>query len=133
MVQCSNHVSYQLPNHIARIRKLIRSIESTDPKSLAAIAKFETGNDLMSDFEAMASHVLPCDSIASNKAPAKNDRHNVLDLNTSSVVGGRTCQNLDLRFYDRKEHDTLSIEDRKTLRDWRVSNPKEFGQSRKRV
>ena len=116
MVQCSNHVSYQLPNHIARIRKLIRSIESTDPKSLAAIAKVEIDGNLMSDFEAIAACVLPRDPTASNKASANSDRHNASEASTSSMVRGGTHKNLDLRFYDQKEFRTLSAEDEKTLR-----------------
>ena len=87
----------------------------------------------MSDIEAMAACVLSCDPVANNKAAAKSDRHNASELNTSSMVWGRTRQYLYLRFYDRKEHGTLSIEDMKALRDWRLSNPKEFGKFRKRV
>ena len=44
-------ISYKLPNHATRVRKLIRNVESTDPKSLAVIAKIETDDNLMSDFE----------------------------------------------------------------------------------
>ena len=55
MVQCSSHVIYQLPNDLMRVTKLIRSIESSDPKLLAAIAKVETDKSLKSDFEGMAA------------------------------------------------------------------------------
>ena len=102
MVQHSNHVSYQLPNHTNRVRKLIRSVESTDPKLLAAIAKVEIDDDSMSDFEAIAACVLLCDPAANNKASAKSDRHDMLEANASSMVRGRTRKNLDLRFYDQK-------------------------------
>ena len=56
--------------HPTRVRKLIRSVESTDPKSLVAIAKIKTDDNLMSDFEAMAAHMLPCDPVANNKVSA---------------------------------------------------------------
>ena len=133
MVQYSNYISHQLPNHATRVRKLIRSIELTDPKLLAVIAKVETDDDLMSNFEAMVAYVLLCDPLANNTSSSKSDRHNVSELNDSSMIGGRTCQNLDLRFYDQKDFRTLNIEYEKKLRDWRESNPKEFGQSKKRV
>ena len=48
-------MSYQLPNDLARSRKLIRSIESSDPKLLATIAKVETDDNLKSDVVAMAA------------------------------------------------------------------------------
>ena len=119
--------------HLSRVMKLIRSVEPTDPKSLAAIAKVEIDDNLMSYFEAMAACVLPHGLVANNKASAKSDRHGVSQLNDSSMVRSRTRQDLDLRCYDRKECSNLSIQDKKTLRDWRASNLKEFGQSRKRV
>ena len=77
--------------------------------------------------------MLLCDPAVNNKASAKSDRNNASELNDSSMVGNRNRQNLDLRFYDRKEYGTLSIDDRKKLRNWRAPNPKEFGQSMKRV
>ena len=55
MVQCSIHASYQLPNDLARVRKLIRSIESSDPKLLAAISKLQIEDDLNLDFEVMSA------------------------------------------------------------------------------
>ena len=113
MIQYSNHVSCQPPNHATRARKLIRSVELTYPKSLAAIDKVETDDNLMSDFEEIAAHVLPHDPAANNKASAKSDLCNVSELNVSSMVGGRTRQNLDLRFYDQKEFRTLSIKDKR--------------------
>ena len=46
------------------------------------------------------------------------------------MVGGRTLQSLGFRFCDQKEFRTISVQDEKALRDWRASNPKEFGQSK---
>ena len=56
IVQCSNHIIYQIPNYATRVRNLIRSIESTGPKLLATIVKVETDDNLMFDFEAMAAY-----------------------------------------------------------------------------
>ena len=111
MVQCSNHVISQLTSLTNRDRKLIRSVESTDPKSLVAIAKVETDDNVMSDFEVMAIHVLRYNPAANNEALAKSDERDVLEKSASSMVGSRTRQNLDLRFYGQKEFRTLSIQD----------------------
>ena len=64
MVQCLSHLDIQLTNDLTRVRKPIRSIGSSDPKLLAAIAKVETDEDLKSDFDAMAYYILPCDHVA---------------------------------------------------------------------
>ena len=49
------------------------------------------------------------------------------------MVGGM-CQNtkLDLRFYNYKEHKILSKNCTNMLREWQLSYPTEFGQSKKR-
>ena len=46
---------------------LIRSVESSDPKLLAAIAKVETNESLKSDFEVMSAYILPCDPVAKTR------------------------------------------------------------------
>ena len=80
----------------------------------------------MSDFETMAACMLPHEPVANNEASAKSDRNNVLEASALSIVRGRTRKNLDLCFYDQKEFRILSAEDKKTLRDWKESNPEEF-------
>ena len=133
MVQCSIHASYQLPNDLARVRKLIRSIESSDPKLLAAISKVETEENLKSDFEAMAAYIMPCYPLANDKANSnRNEKHSVSDSSVASMVGGRNQKDLDLRFYDIKECKTLSVDDKTSLKEWRLSHPDGFGQSKKR-
>ena len=72
MVQCSNYISHQLPNHATRVRKLIRSVESADPKLLVAIAKVETDDNSMSDFKAIPACIHPHDPAVRNKASAKS-------------------------------------------------------------
>ena len=80
MVQLSSHVSFQLPNDLARGRKLIHSIESSDPKLLAEIAELETNNKLKSDFEEMTSCILPCDHVSNNNADSnKNEKCSASD------------------------------------------------------
>ena len=71
----------------------------------------------MYDIEATAARMLPCDPVANNKASDKSDRYNASELKASSIVGGVTRQNLDLRFNDQKEFHTLIFQDKKTLRD----------------
>ena len=82
----------------------------------------------------MEAHVLPHDPVANNKANSnKSEKHSVLDANVESMVGGRNKKYLDLRFYDYKECKTLSIDDKTALKEWRLSYPDEFGQSKRKI
>ena len=134
MVQCSSRTSYQLHNDITHVIKLIRSIESSDPKLLVAIAKLETDETLKSDFEGVAAYILLHDPVANDETNSnKTEKCSMLDASVASMVGGRHQKDLHLHFYDFKEHKTLSVEDKTSLKEWRLSHPDEFGQSKKRV
>ena len=90
IVQLSINLDYQLPNDLARVRKLIRSIESFDPKLLATIATVETDEVLKSDVEAMTAYILPCDPATNNKDDSnKNEKCSVSDAGVVPMVGGR--------------------------------------------
>ena len=55
------------------------------------------------------------------------------DASFASMVRSRNKKDLDLRFYFYKEHETLSIDDKAALKDWRLSHTDEFGQSKRKV
>ena len=55
MAQCSSLISYQLPNDLTRVTKLTSSVESSNPKLLAAVAKVENDESLKSNFEGMTA------------------------------------------------------------------------------
>ena len=137
LVACSDHIDYQLPNGLTRVRKLVRSIECSDPKLLATIAQAESDKTMKSDFEATASFILPSDPVANNKAttPNKNDGGIMSDANAKvSSVGGRDgSTGVDLRFHKREEHRTLSKEKKATLRKWRTGNPEAFEKSKRKA
>ena len=123
-----------MPNDLKRVSKLIRNIESLDPKLLGEIAKVENSEGLKSDFEAMAAHIFPYDHVANNKAYLnKNKKHNVSDSGIVSMVRDRYQKNkLDLRFYNFGEQKPLSDNDKHVLHEWQLSHPTDFGQSEKR-
>ena len=114
MVKWSSYLDHQLSNDQTRDMKLMRSIESSDPKILAAIAKVETVEELKTDFEAIEAWILPHDHWANNKAYSNaNDKCSVSDAVIVSMVGGIDQENkLDLRFYDFKEWKTLGENDK---------------------
>ena len=104
IVQCSNHISLQLPNNLVRARKLIHGIESSDLKLLVEIVQVETNDKLKSDFEEMVACILPYNPVSNKKTNSnKNGKHSASDARVSSIVGGRDQKTkLDLRFYDIK-------------------------------
>ena len=123
-----------MPKYFIRVRKLIRSIGSSDSKLLAAIVKGETDKKLKSDIEAMAAYILPHVPVANDEANYnENHKHSVSDASVASMVGGRNQMNLYLRFFDIREYKTLSVYDKIALKGWRFPHPDEFGQSKKRV
>ena len=68
-------------------------------------------------FEAMEAYILPHDPVANKKAnPNKNEKQSVSDASITSIVGGRNQKDLDLHFYDIKEHKTLSVDDKIALK-----------------
>ena len=61
----------------------------------------------------MAACILPHYPVANNKAkPNKIEKCSVSNARVASMVGDRNHKNLDHRFYDIKEHKTLSIDDK---------------------
>ena len=123
LAACSDRAEHQLPNELARARNLLRSVECSDPKLLAAIAQVESNKTLKSDFEEMASLILPSDPVANNDAttPNKNDRGLIPGAKVGiSSVGGRDGRTgVDLRFHEREECRILSKQAKATLCRWR--------------
>ena len=99
-----------------------------------SIAKVENDKNLKSDFEGMTAYVIPHDPVANNEANSnKTGKHSVSDANIESMFGDRNKKDLDLNFYDNKECKTLSIDDKEVLKDWRLSHPDKFGQSKRKL
>ena len=88
----------------------MRSIESSDPKLIGAIAKAETDEELKSDFEAMTAHILLYEPVSNNKANSnQNEKWSVSDAGITSMVGVRDQETKScLRFYVFKEGKNLS-------------------------
>ena len=77
MVQCAEHVSYQLPNGHSRVGYLLTAIKCPDPELQAAIAMVKQDaavGGMRSDFERAVAHLLPCCPVARKKAQQKRLR-----------------------------------------------------------
>ena len=127
-------MDYQLPNRLIHIRKLVHSIECSNPKLLATIAQVESDKS-MNDFEAIVSFILLSNPVTNNKATTSNKSNGGIISNTnakisSASVGGHDRSiGIDLRFHKREEY-TLSKESKITLRKWQASNLEVFEKSK---
>ena len=74
MDACTQHVSYQLPNELTRVRYLLDVIENDDAGLQATMAGVEqdTGpGGMRSDFEKAAAHLLPKDLVIKRRLTIK--------------------------------------------------------------
>ena len=83
----------------------------------------------------MTASILPCDHMTNNKAYSnKNNKCNVSDAGIVPIAGYRDRESKTDRFFcDIKECKNLSNKYMSLLREWCLSNPTEFGQSKKRI
>ena len=113
MQACTQHVPYQLPNGLTRVRFLLDAIENDDAGLQAAIAGVEqdTGvGGMRSDFEKAAAHLLPKDPVvkkrlsANKRSAAEISSTNVVDDKRKTGIGST---GVHFRYYKPEEYDKL--------------------------
>jgi hypothetical protein len=127
MEQCTQHVSFQLPNYHTRVGFLLDGIQSSDAELNATIAQIkadDVANGKRGDFEAMASFLLPYDPVAKKRQNASKRDHDLIvsDVtgNVSSSFGnkpGLGKTGVHLRYHTKDEYKALSNEQK--LKEWR--------------
>ena len=151
MVQCAEHVDYQLPNGHSRVGYLLDAIETSDPRLQAAMesVRSDTGpTGMSSDFEAAVAHLLPSCPVARKKAANKRPSNQISSVETENgdskavvgafggKVGKGSKTGVQLRYHTKKEYSTLSQEEKEELSEWRISTgqkkPKDSGANTKK-
>ena len=129
MCQCAEHVDFQLPNALTRVKYLLEGIENADPTLQAALAlvRCDEGADgKVNDFEATAAFILPSDPTSSQKRGKKRGANvSSFDANASSssmkfAKGPDT--GVELRFHESAEYHNLTSEQQDELRAWRLTS-----------
>ena len=125
MVQCSEHVEYQLPNEYTRVGYLLDAIESKEPDLQAAMALVR--NDTVpggkrNDFEAAAAFLLPHDPVAKKRATAKRPQVEISTVDSTDLKSGIGKTGVELRYHTYAEYTKLSTEQKKELSEWRGKN-----------
>ena len=127
MQACSQHVQFQLPNELTRVRNLLDAIENDDAGLQAAMASIEQDagpGGMRGNFELAAAHLLPKDPVTKKRLQAgKRSAAEIASTTATSTRGksGIGSTGVHLRYHKPAEYDKLSAEQKKELSDWRKS------------
>lgn len=141
---CTEQVPYQLPNEHSRVGFVLEAIECSDAGLQAAMASIRTDNGvggMRSNFEAMATHLLPYDPVAKKNANKKRANDNISGVDGAASVGAAAAAKPDtkdgigktgvhLRWYAPSEYYELSDPQKAELYEWRKANPEKVKESR---
>jgi len=143
MVQCAEHVDYQLPNAQTRVKYLLEAIKCSDAGLQAAMAMIRNDDGpagKLNDFELTAAYLLPYDPVAKRKSiKGSSDAHasiaeSAAEVSSTSTSGkpaiGKT--GVHLRWYKAKEFAKLSKVQKRELTEWRQSRNNKDEPSSKR-
>lgn len=137
MVQCAQHVSFQLPNEHTRVGYLLDAIQTSDAGLQAAIAQIKTDDAPMgkrNNFEDSASYLLPYDPVAKKRqVTGKRDHDSTISDVTAEVSAGFGTKvgvgktGVHLRWHTKPEYAKLPLDQKKELAEWRKKTEGETG------
>jgi hypothetical protein len=133
MQAAAEHVTHQLPNEHSRVGCLLDAIQCNDAGMQAAMASIKTDQTvagMRNNFEAAATHLLPCDPVQKKRVEQGSKRGSA---DISDVTGGDDAQvssfgakkgtgsssGVPLRCHAKGEHDKLNKRQKDDLREWR--------------
>ena len=116
--ECNTHIGTAIPNDPQWVEYLLESITSQDPSLQAAMGNVRANtNNLRSDFEATANHLIEVDPYRRSTTRGPQSQNKV--ANVSSVTfAGRGNSGVDLRWHTRKEFKALTSEQKDELCQW---------------
>ena len=129
MQQCSEHVSFQLPNELTRVKYLLDAIDNSNAELQAAIAMIRQDDEAdgkMNNFEAAAAYLIPCDPVAKkqqvgSKRPAADISSANIQNRHKKKKAGMGVTGVELRFHNRAEYNKLNKLQKAELYEWRKS------------
>ena len=116
---CASHINNAVPNMSQRVEYLLESIICQDSSLQAAMGNIRANtNNMRSNFEAAASHIIEVDPYRrSSNQQGNNNRGK--QANVSAVTfAGRGKTGVDLRWHTRKEFSSLTGEQKDELTSW---------------
>ena len=129
MTACTQHVQYQLPNELTRVRYLLDALENDDAGLQAAMAGVEADNGpggMRSDFEKAAAHLIPKCPVVKKRLTAT--KRTVAEISATSVVdnkpkSGIGLSKVHLRYHTPEEYSKLTKNQKRELMEWRKNLP----------
>ena len=128
MQNAAEHVAYQLPNELTRVKYLLQGIECSDLDLKAAIAIVKADDQpggMKSNFEATAAYIIPNDPVAKRRTTGKRPSAEIsaMDIDSQSPIKKRHVgeTGVEFRYHTRKEYLKLSDEQKGELKSWRNS------------
>ena len=91
MVQCAQHIAYQLPNEHSRVGYLLAGIQTGDAGLQAGMANVKTDDGpkgKQNDFEAAAAYIIPYDPVAKKKTTGKRYNGDISAANATNTQEG---------------------------------------------
>lgn len=115
---CALHINNAVPNMSQRVEYLLESISCQDSSLQAAMGNIRADtNNMRSNFEAAASHIIEVDPY--RRASNQGNNNKSKQANVSGVsFAGRGKTGVDLRWHTRKEFGALTNEQKDELTTW---------------
>ena len=111
MIRASQHIIYSPPDEATRVKRLIKSIVSSDMTVIAAITAIKVDKARRTDFDEASDFLV---TIAPHQKNLETGSHNVSAFTTNT---GRT--GVELRYHKRDSFGRLSNEQKQELMSWR--------------
>ena len=113
IVQCAEHVEFQLPNELTHITYLLDAIEHNDAKLQVTmvLVQNDTGpRGKMSDFDACAAFLLPQDPVACKCSQAKCPFGQISSdiVDSPAIKSGIGSTRVALRYHTQVEYTKLT-------------------------
>ena len=111
MMRASQHITYTPPDETTRVKRLLKSIISSDMTIIAAITAIKANNAKFTDYDEAS------DFLVTTSPPPKNletGSHNVSTFTTNTERTG-----VESRYHKRDSFGRLSNEQKQELQSWR--------------
>jgi hypothetical protein len=138
MQAAAGHVTCQPQNKHSQVRCLLEAVQCNDAGSQAAMASIKTDQaptGMRNDFEAAATHLLPCDPVQKKRADHAGGKRSFADV--SDATGGEDTKissfgtkkdigssGVSLQRHAKAKHDQLDKSQKEELREWRQGEEK---------
>jgi hypothetical protein len=115
---CAHHINNAVPNMSQRVEYLLESISCQDSSLQAAMGNIRADtNNMRSNFEAAASHLIEVDPYRRASNPGNNPKGKQAYV-SAVTFAGRGKTGVDLRWHTRKEFGALTSEQKDELTAW---------------